>query len=99
MARRDSIPAPSGMAFALMSEQRLRCPSFGPGLASRMAAASAHLANRRLPLLCESRDGYQNLCQLITRFKMRETTKREGAATFDDLQKYRVRSGLSHRWR
>src|ERR1700760_1560066 len=27
----------------------------------------------RLPLLCETRDGYQNLCQLITRFKMRET--------------------------
>ena len=24
----------------------------------------------RLPLLCESREGYQNLCQLITRFKM-----------------------------
>src|ERR1700761_1790984 len=26
----------------------------------------------RLPLLCETREGYQNLCQLITRFKMRE---------------------------
>ncbi len=42
----------------------------------------------RLPLLCSSRVGYQNLCQLITRFKMRETTKREGAATLDDLQEY-----------
>src|ERR1700761_9571667 len=28
----------------------------------------------RLPLLCKSREGYQNLCQLITQFKMRETT-------------------------
>ena len=42
----------------------------------------------RLPLLCESREGYQNLCQLITQFKMREKTKGEGAATFDDLQQY-----------
>src|SRR5580698_3514009 len=39
----------------------------------------------RLPLLCASREGYQNLCQLITQFKMRETTKSEGAANFDDL--------------
>jgi error-prone DNA polymerase len=42
----------------------------------------------RLPLLCESRAGYQNLCQLITQFKMRETTKKEGAATFHDLEQY-----------
>ncbi len=42
----------------------------------------------RLPLLCESRQGYQNLCQLITLFKMRETTKSPGAATFNDLHQY-----------
>ena len=42
----------------------------------------------RLPLLCESRTGYQNLCQLITQFKMREKTKVEGAATWDDLERY-----------
>jgi error-prone DNA polymerase len=42
----------------------------------------------RLPLLCESRTGYQNLCQLITHFKMRESTKCEGAATDQDLQQY-----------
>ncbi len=42
----------------------------------------------RLPLLCTSRAGYQNLCQLITRFKMRETTKCEGAATIEDLEQY-----------
>ena len=42
----------------------------------------------RLPLLCTSRAGYQNLCQLITRFKMRETTQCEGAATFEDLEQY-----------
>ncbi len=42
----------------------------------------------RISLLCESREGYQNLCQLITQFKMRETTKKEGAATFHDLEQY-----------
>lgn len=42
----------------------------------------------RLPLLCASRAGYQNLCQLITQFKMRETSKGHGAATCDDLGQY-----------
>jgi error-prone DNA polymerase len=42
----------------------------------------------RLPLLCESRVGYQNLCQLITQFKMREKTKGEGTATLDDVRQY-----------
>ena len=44
----------------------------------------------RLPLLCTSRLGYQNLCQLITQFKMRETTKGDGAATVEDLSQYRL---------
>ena len=35
-----------------------------------------------------SQVGYQNLCQLITRFKMREATKAEGAATFEDLEEF-----------
>jgi error-prone DNA polymerase len=42
----------------------------------------------RLPLLCESRIGYQNLCQLVTQFKMRESGKCEGAARVDDLRQY-----------
>jgi error-prone DNA polymerase len=42
----------------------------------------------RLLLLCASQTGYQNLCQLITRFKMREPTKAEGAATLDDLAEF-----------
>jgi error-prone DNA polymerase len=42
----------------------------------------------RIPLLCASRSGYQNLCQLITQFKMREPTKAEGAATLNDLAQY-----------
>ena len=42
----------------------------------------------RIVLLCASRTGYQNLCQLITRFKMREATKAEGAATLADLEEF-----------
>jgi error-prone DNA polymerase len=42
----------------------------------------------RLTLLCTSQTGYQNLCQLITRFKMREESKAEGAATLEDLQEF-----------
>ena len=42
----------------------------------------------RLPLLCETREGYQNLCQLITQFKMREATKGEGAANLNDLEQF-----------
>ncbi|HSB40239.1 MAG TPA: error-prone DNA polymerase [Methylomirabilota bacterium] len=38
----------------------------------------------RLPLLAEDREGYQNLCRLLTRVKMR-APKGEGAAGFDDL--------------
>lgn len=48
-----------------------------------------HLAEPvRLALLCENRIGYQNLCQLITRFKMRETSKQEGVARLADLEEY-----------
>lgn len=42
----------------------------------------------RIVLLCESQTGYQNLCQLITRIKMRESTKAEGSATFQDLEEF-----------
>jgi error-prone DNA polymerase len=42
----------------------------------------------RLPLLCTSRTGYQNLCQLITRFKMREPRKCEGSALTQDLAEF-----------
>jgi error-prone DNA polymerase len=42
----------------------------------------------RIVLLCATQVGYQNLCQLITRFKMREATKAEGAATLEDLEEF-----------
>jgi error-prone DNA polymerase len=63
--------------------------SMGPRLTPPMWLPHQHTEEpARLPLLCKSREGYQNLCQLITQFKMRETTKKEGAALNDELQQY-----------
>jgi error-prone DNA polymerase len=42
----------------------------------------------RLPLLVESRTGYKNLSRLITRFKLRESKKAEGAALLRDFEEY-----------
>src|SRR6266550_4683074 len=41
----------------------------------------------RLPLLAEDPEGYQNLCRLLTRVKMR-APKGEGAATLDELSEF-----------
>jgi len=80
-AKRNDVHAHVGAEIAVSSfGNRLTPPAWLPHLHPAEAA--------RLPLLCESRVGYQNLCQLITRFKMRERVKCEGADTFDDLQKY-----------
>jgi error-prone DNA polymerase len=42
----------------------------------------------RLPLLCTSRIGYQNLCQLITRFEMRDERKAESSALIADVMEF-----------
>jgi error-prone DNA polymerase len=80
-AKRNDIHGHVGAEIAVSSfGSRLMPPSWLPHQYKSEPA--------RLPLLCESREGYQNLCQLITQFKMRETTKKEGAATIDDLEQY-----------
>ena len=62
---------------------------FGPRMTPPAWLPHQHKSEpARIPLLCESRQGYQNLCQLITKFKMREATKGDGAATLDDLNEY-----------
>src|ERR1700735_4250930 len=80
-AKRNDIRAHVGAEVSVSS--------FGPRLTPPAWLPHQHITEPvRLPLLCESREGYQNLCQLITQFKMRELTKQEGAATFDDLEQY-----------
>jgi error-prone DNA polymerase len=61
----------------------------GPGFHPPLWQPHKHFAQPvRLPILCTSRTGYQNLSQLITRFKMREPAKGEGAATMKDLEEF-----------
>src|SRR5580698_295993 len=80
-AQRNSVRAHIGAEISVTSlGSRLMPPAWLPHQHKREPA--------RIPLLCESRQGYQNLCQLITQFKMREAIKGDGAATFDDLSEY-----------
>ena len=63
------------------------------GLGSRLAPPAwlphQHVAEpARVSLLCESREGYRNLCRLITRFKMREKPQSRKALQISiDLQR------------
>ena len=78
---RSGVRAHIGAEVAVKSfGERLKPPTWLPHQCAPEPA--------RGTLLCESRQGYQNLCQLITQFKMREPTKQEGAANFDDLEQY-----------
>ena len=80
-AKRNSIHAHIGAEISVSDFcPRLTPPVWLPHQHKREAA--------RIPLLCESRAGYQNLCQLITQFTMRESAKGDGAATIEDLQQY-----------
>jgi error-prone DNA polymerase len=80
-AKRSGVRAHVGAEIAVSSlGDRLRPAAWLPHLCPREPA--------RVALLCESRQGYQNLCRLVTQFKMREKEKCEGAATWEDLQQY-----------
>jgi error-prone DNA polymerase len=80
-ARRNDIRAHVGAEVAVSS--------FGPRLTPPAWLPHQHVPEPvRLPLLCESREGYQNLCRLITRFKLRAASKQEGAAPLEDLQQH-----------
>src|SRR5215467_9314155 len=57
------------------------------GLTPLVGAEVTLAEGGRLPLLAEDREGYRNLCRLLTRIKMR-ALKGEGAATFDDLAEH-----------
>src|SRR6266542_972060 len=57
------------------------------GLAPLVGAEVMLETGGRLPVLVEDREGYRNLCRLLTRIKMR-APKGEGAATLDDLAEH-----------
>jgi error-prone DNA polymerase len=86
-ARFHKIAGENGLKAHVGAE--ISTSSLGMRLAPPSWLPHQHLAEPvRLPLLCETRQGYQNLCQLITRYKMRNTRKEEGAANLAELTEY-----------
>src|SRR5690242_9123133 len=74
---RDSI---SGAARFHMAAKKTRVRAH---IGAEVTCTDGH----RYPLLAESRKGYQNLCRLITRMKMR-AKKGEGAATPEEFAEF-----------
>ncbi len=78
-------------------------------LAAQKISVHAHIGAEitspegwRYPLLVESRDGYQNICRLITRMKLR-AKKNEGHVSADEVGEYReglvcLTGGKKDRW-
>jgi error-prone DNA polymerase len=63
-------------------------------LAAKKTGVRAHIGSEitctngvSYPLLVESREGYQNLCRLVTRMKLR-AKKGEGAATLEEIAEF-----------
>src|SRR5438105_10033274 len=63
-------------------------------LAAKKAGLQAHIGAEvtsttgvRYPLLAETREGYQNLCRLLTRMKLR-APKGKGAVTEDEMAQW-----------
>ena len=80
-AKRCGVRAHIGAEIAVSSfGNRLKPPAWLPHQCPDEPA--------RVLLLCASQTGYQNLCQLITRIKMRESSKAEGAATLEDIEEF-----------
>ncbi len=80
-ARRSGVRAHIGAEIAIAEFGQHPQPA--PWLPHPYPKEPAHIT-----LLCASQTGYKNLCQLITRFKMRETTKSAGTATLKDLEEF-----------
>ncbi len=80
-------------AMAIMDRNGLYgAPRFH--MAARQAGVRAHIGaeitctnGRTYPFLVETREGYRNLCRLITRMKLR-AKKGEGAASLDEIAEF-----------
>src|ERR1039457_4846123 len=80
-------------AMALVDRNGVYCsPRFH--MAAQKAGVRAHIGSeitctngRTYPLLAASREGYRNLCRLVTRMKL-SAPKGEGAATLDELAEF-----------
>src|SRR5918996_1865853 len=64
---------------------RLHRAAVDAGIKALVGAEVTLAGGARLPLLVEDREGYQNLCRLITKMKLR-APKGEAAACWEDLE-------------
>lgn len=63
------------------------------GIRAHIGAEVTCVNGHRVPLLCETREGYQNLWQLLTRIRLRvpkNDPKLKPAATLDELREFRA---------
>jgi error-prone DNA polymerase len=76
-------------ALAESKDPYLRQPAKKAGIprSARNDKSARDAKSFRLPLLVSSRAGYQNLCRLITRMKLR-AKKGEGAVSAEELEEY-----------
>ena len=87
--RRAFTWPPCGPARGRTSEPKSRCampasvPAPPPWLPHRIPSEPVRWA-----LLAETQSGYQNLCRLITRFKLREPHKAEGSALLAEVAEF-----------
>jgi error-prone DNA polymerase len=71
-----------------ISDFRFQMTDWNPGKSQSICHLPSAICNSfRLPLLVSSRPGYQNLCRLITKMKLR-AKKGEGAVRKDELQEH-----------
>jgi len=80
-AKRSEALAQSKDPYPQQSVERVGIPRFARN------DKAVRVSSFRLPLLVASRPGYQNLCRLITKMKLR-AKKGEGAVTADELNEH-----------
>src|SRR5580658_6198350 len=66
---------------------RIHMPAKKAGVRAHIGSEISCTNGLSYPLLAETREGYRNLCRLVTRMKLR-AKKGEGAATLDDLAEF-----------
>ncbi len=87
-ASRSETLAESKDPYARQAVQNIEIPRFArDDKANRDDKVARNCNPSRLPLLVSSRAGYQNLCRLITKMKLR-TKKGEGAVQKEELEEH-----------
>jgi error-prone DNA polymerase len=90
---KSQLPEEARHPLKTCHSERSEEPAFPPRSAPLPTNLQSEIKNLKsgdfkLPLLVSSRTGYQNLCQLITRMKLRAQRKEEGAVLEHELAQH-----------